>query len=266
VVFATGNGFIVAGGLTAADTTTAAIIAVDVRRHVASPAGFLKVPVHDAAGSVVAGRDLVFGGGSASVDSVVQDVTPGSEPRVVSRLPQPRADLVAVSDGVTSYIVGGYDGVHGSATVLATRNSRTYTTVGLLPIPVRYPAIAITAEALWVFGGESDGRAISDVQRIDVRTGRAVRVGQLPHPLAHAAAFALAGSVFLAGGRVRSATTNEVLRFDPESMSFTAAGHLPAARSDFAAVVVDGVGYLVGGEDTSPVNTVIEVNVQSVGG
>jgi hypothetical protein len=63
-VFATVGGLLVVGGLTAADSTTSSILRVDLARTTVRQAGQLPVPVHDAAGAVVKGRDLLFGGGS----------------------------------------------------------------------------------------------------------------------------------------------------------------------------------------------------------
>src|SRR5665647_1392564 len=91
IVFPLGGGLLIVGGLTAADRTTPAILRVDLTSRSVQPAGGLPVPVHDAGGAVVGGRDLVFGGGSTSVTSAVQDVTPGSSPHLVSHLAQPRA-------------------------------------------------------------------------------------------------------------------------------------------------------------------------------
>jgi hypothetical protein len=127
------------------------------------------------------------------VSSAVQDVTPGASPRVISHLPQPRADLVAVSDGTAGYVLGGFNGSTGSTTILRTRDGRTFATVGTLPVSVRYPAVAVSGGAIWLFGGEHAGRQITDVQRIDLATGRGTVAGHLPHPLAHASAFTLRG-------------------------------------------------------------------------
>ena len=264
-VFATGGGLLVVGGLTAADSTTSSILRVDLARTTVRQAGQLPVPVHDAAGAVVKGRDLLFGGGSTAVSSAVQDVTPGESPRVISHLPQPRADLVAVSDGAAGYVLGGFNGSTGSTTVLRTRDGRTFVTVGTLPVSVRYPAVAVSGGAIWLFGGEHAGRQITDVQRIDLTTGRGSVAGHLPHPLAHASAFTLRGAVFVAGGRTGAAVTDAVLRFDPARIRFTAVGHLPGALSDFGVAVVGSTAYLVGGESPKPVNTVIQVRAQAGG-
>jgi Kelch motif len=264
-VFAEGEGLLVVGGLTAADTTTQAILRVALPGGAVTPAGRLPVGVHDAAGAVVNDRDLVFGGGSTAVTSAVQDVTPGSAPRLISHLPQPRADLVAVSDGRAGYVLGGFDGTQGSTTILRTRDGRTFSVAGTLPVSVRYPAVAVSAGAIWLFGGEHDGKQIADVQRIDLATGRGRVVGHLPNPLAHAGAFTLGGAVFVAGGRVGGRPTDKVMRFDPANVRFTAAGHLPAGRSDFGVAVVGGTAYLVGGESPESVDTVIQVRAQAGG-
>jgi hypothetical protein len=264
-VFAAGERLLVVGGLTTADTTTQAIQRVDPTRGTVVQAGLLPVPVHDAAGAVVSGRDLLFGGGSTAVTSAVQDVTPGAFPQVIGHLPQPRADLVAISDGETGYVLGGFDGSQGLTTILRTQDGRTFTVMGTLPVDVRYPAVATAAGSIWLFGGEHQGKQVTDVQRIDLTTGHGSVTGHLPSPLAHAGAFTLGSAVFVAGGRTGAKATDNVMRFDPANVSFTTVGHLPAARSDFGVAVVGGTAYLVGGENPKPVDTVIQARAQPGG-
>ncbi len=265
MVYPAGAGLLVVGGLNAADSTTPTIWRVDLTGGTVLKAGSLAVPVHDAGGAVVGGRDLVFGGGSSAVTSVVQDVTPGTAPRVVGQLPQPRADLVAVSDGNAAYILGGFDGATGLNTILRTSDGKTFTVMGSIPLSVRYPAVALSGGSIWIFGGEHAGSQVRDIQRIDVATGHGTIAGQLTRPLAHAGAFTLGGAIFLAGGRSGNAETDTVLRFDPAGVRFTPAGRLPAARSDFGVAVVADVAYLVGGESPKPVDTVIAVRANSGG-
>jgi hypothetical protein len=264
-VFAAGDGLLMVGGLTAADTTTQAIWRLDLSLRTVNPAGQLPVPVHDAAGAVVDGRDLVFGGGSTAVTSAVQDVTPGASPRVVSHLPQPRADLVAISDSNAGYVLGSFDGVQGSTDILRTQDGRTFTVIGALPVAVRYPAVVASDGSIWLFGGEHDGRQVTDVQRIDLTTGHGSVAGHLPTPLAHAGALTLEGTILVAGGRIGATATNEVMRFDPVRVSFSAAGRLPAAQSDFGVPVVAGTAFLVGGESPKPVDTVMQGRAQPGG-
>lgn len=265
IVFPLGGGLLIVGGLTAADQTTPSILRVDLLSGSVQAAGRLPVPVHDAGGAVVGGRDLVFGGGSTAVTSAVQDVTPGSPPHLVSHLAQPRADHVAVSTGNAGYVLGGFDGVQGSTSILRTLDGRTFTVAGALPVSVRYPAVAVSGGSIWLFGGEHAGKQVSDVQRIDLATGRGRVAGHLPRPLAHAGAFTLGGAIFLAGGRSGDTQSDVVMRFDPVTVSFVAAGHLPGPRSDFGVAVDAGVAYLVGGESPKPVDTIVEVRAQPGG-
>jgi hypothetical protein len=133
-VFAAAGELLVVGGLTAADTTTQAILRVDLTQGAVNPAGQLPIPVHDAAGAVVDRRDLTFGGGSTAVTSLVQDVTPGAAPQVISHLPQPRADLVAISDNNIGHVLGGFNGTQGSTAILRTRDGKTFAVIGTLPV------------------------------------------------------------------------------------------------------------------------------------
>jgi hypothetical protein len=212
---------------------------------------------------VVDGRDIVFGGGSTAVTDAVQDVTPTASAQLVGHLPQPRADLVAVTDGKEGYVLGGFDGTSGSTAILKTRDGRSFTVAGKLPASVRYPAVVVSGGAIWLFGGEHAGRQVTDIQRIDLSTGQASIAGHLRHPLAHAGAFTLGGAVLIAGGRSGAIATDAVMLFDPERVSVTSAGHLPAARSDFGVAVVGDTAYLVGGEGPKPVSTVIQVRDRS---
>ena len=264
-ISAAGHGLLVVGGLTTADTTTEAVLRIDLPGGAVKQAGRRPVPVHDAAGAVVNSRDLLFGGGSTAVTSAVQDVTPGSSSQVVNHLPPPRADLVAISDGSAGYVLGGFDGVHGSSTILQTRNGKTFTVVGTLPVSVRYPAVAVSGGSIWLFGGEHSGKQITDVQRIDLTNGHGSVVGHLPHPLAHAGAFVLGRTVFVAGGRVGAIATDVVMRFAPANLSFTPAGHLPAGFSDFGVAVVGGTAYLAGGESPKPLDIVTQVRARTEG-
>jgi len=263
VVYPLGAGLLIVGGLTGADATTGAMLRVDLSAGTVLTAGRLPVPVHDAGGAVVGGRDLLFGGGSTAVSGVVQDVTPGTSPRTIGHLPQPRADLVAISDGTIGYVLAGFDGAQGSTTILRTRDGRTFTVAGALPVTVRYPAVAVSGGSIWLFGGEHDGQQVTDIQRIDLLTGRGSVAGRLPRPLSHAGAFTLGGSVFVAGGRTGAGETDTVMSFNPATLKLTTAGRLPAARSDFGVAVVNGAAYLVGGENPKPVNTVIQVRATS---
>ena len=152
---------IVLGGLTDGGVSADGVSALGTAHGGASRIGMLNAPLHDAAAALIGRRVLVFGGGSSATVPTVQAFTlPGRHAPAVTAItagsmPAPRSDAAAVTVGPTTYIVGGYDGTHPDAPVLATTNGRTFTTVVALRIPVRYPAVAALGGRIFVFGGQA---------------------------------------------------------------------------------------------------------------
>ena len=162
------------------------------------------------------------------------------------------------------YVFGGYDGANIVGDVLVTTDGTSFTKVGVLPVPVRYPAIAVLGNAIYLFGGvaSTKGTDTAAIQRLDTATGKLTVIGQLPTTLSHASAVVLAHQVYLLGGYVNSVQlSDQVLRFDPTTGTTSSAGRLPAPNSDAAATVVKNVGYLVGGKSTArdPLATVLTI-------
>ncbi len=216
------------GGLTAANTSADGVFSLNPTTGALQGIGVLPVGLHDAAGAVIGGADLVFGGGSstttASVESFPQGGSgapqggPGTVPSAtattVSNLPAPRSDAATATIGKVTYLVGGYDGTSPDATVLATTNGRTFRTVASLREPVRYPAVAALGKQLYVFGGEAisgprAGQPTTLVQVVDPSTHASAVVGQLPEPLDGAVAVTIGGHVYVVGGE---STTPQVVR------------------------------------------------------
>ena len=261
VALADGRQIVLAGGLTAAQTTATGVFTLDPATGRLTSDGSLVEPVHDAAGAVLDGRLLVFGGGAAHSVAAVQQLVPAAVATLIGTLPQPRSDLVTATIGGTTYVLGGYTGTDAVSTVLATRDGRAFTTVARLPVSVRYPAVATVGGIIYLFGGEHDGVPTPAIQRIDPGTGIARVTGHLPTPLAHAAAFVLGGSIYLAGGRTGTAIDDAIWRFDPGGGQTAAAGTLPSPVADAASVTVAGVGYLIGGENPKPVATAVTLRL-----
>jgi hypothetical protein len=264
-----GRGLLVSGGLLADQSSSDSVIRVNVRTGRSAVSGHLAMPVHDAASAVLGGRLLVFGGGTYSSSAAVQRPSTGAVQRpstgtgaVYGTLPAPRSDLLAVTEGATTYLAGGHSGGTYATTVLATTDGRHFRVVARLPLPVRYPGVVAAGSELWIFGGLTPAGPASAVQQVNLRTGRARLAGRLPHPLAAAAAFALDGTIYVAGGLTpgspaRAAgssqlvTSSAVLRFDRAGPSFAAAGRLPVPVAHAGIAVTKGVAYLVGGLDGS---------------
>jgi N-acetylneuraminic acid mutarotase len=265
VVVTDGQKLTVVGGLDATKFSTAAIVRVDPTTGASQPAGTLGEAVHDAAGVQLGNRILVFGGGGPSENGTpdVQSLSANAATTtVIGKLPHSRSDHVAVTVGATVYVLGGYDGTSIVADVVSTTDGVSFTKIGVLPVPVRYPAVAVIGQSIYLFGGVSDSRAGIDttaVQRLDTATGTIEVVAQLPTPLSHASAVVLANRIFVLGGYINNTKlSDQILRFDPTSATTVAAGHLPAPISDAAATVIHDHAYLIGGQgtDRAPLATV----------
>lgn len=253
--FASGGRILLVGGLTRGDVSTSAVTAIDPRSGAQHRVGMLARPVHDAGGGTLGGRPYLFGGGSSVSTALVQRSGAGRA-TVAGRLPAARSDLAAVRVGGAVYLVGGYDGQHWSAAVLRTRDGRTFHSVARLPVPVRYPAVAAAAGAIWVFGGLTPAGPTDVVQRVDPASGRSAIVAHLPLRLTGASAFVLDGQVLICGGKSGGQARRAIYRLDDRSRTVIRAGKLARPASYAAAAVVSGAGYLLGGETSRPLRRV----------
>lgn len=247
----------VLGGLSASGVSLSTVTAVEPNSGSIAPAPALPIGVHDAAGAVLLGRLIVFGGGASTSLATVQQ----AGGRVIGSLPAARSDLGATVIGGRAYIVGGYDGNAFQRDVLATATGSAFRVVATLPQGVRYPAVAAIGGRILVVGGElANGASSAEIVAVDVDTGSTSILGQLPMPLSHASALAIGGQVFVAGGFAPAGRrTDQIWRIDPGSGSVSHAGLLPYAVADGAAAVVGGAGYLIGGtrNDGSPLSSSI---------
>ncbi len=239
---------VLVGGLTAADVSTPAILAV----HGAHDAQIATLPtaLHDAAAARLGGRVYLFGGGDGvrQLDAIVR-VAPGP-PTTVGSLPAPSSDQAAAAIGSTAYVVGGYTGSQWLDTIVAWRPGRPARVVGHLPQAVRYAAVAAVAGRIVIAGGSSPaGDASSAVYAFDPRTRRVTRVGSLPSPTTHAAAAALGSLVYVIGGRGSALDTpkNAIEAVDPVRRRVIHAGTLSTPLSDLAAVSLGSRILLAGG-------------------
>ena len=59
--------------------------------------------------------------------------------------------------GSAAYVLGGYDGAQLPSDVLRSSDGRHFTSVGNLPVAVRYPAVAVVGTTIYLLGGELAG-------------------------------------------------------------------------------------------------------------
>jgi hypothetical protein len=245
--------------------------------------GSLPAPVHDAAGAVVDGVFEILGGGAAHTVATVQrfTLTPGATSisgTSIGSLPAPRSDATAVTVGQLTYIVGGYDGAFPTAGVLSTTDGVRFEEVAALPVPVRYPAVAVSGRDLYVFGGESIGTSstpVAAIQRVDLATHKAEQIGELPYPLEGSSAVDLDGVIYIAGGDTSSpwkrlpgvgatqldgwatqpgggspglTAVGDIWAFSPVTAGCSRAGELQVPVANAGTATVGSSGWLVGGE------------------
>ncbi|HLH67026.1 MAG TPA: PQQ-binding-like beta-propeller repeat protein [Solirubrobacteraceae bacterium] len=265
------------GGLNGS-SSAAGVFALDTADGALHQLGSLHAPVHDAAGAVIGGRDVVFGGGSPATVATVQSFPAAA---ALGPLPAPRSDAASAQIGATTYVVGGYDGSAADAQVLATTDGRSFETVASLPVPVRYPAVAALGGKLYVFGGEAvqgadAGQPVDDIQVVDPAARTAAIVGHLPEPLQAATAVVLDGHIYLAGGQTTApqdytpgvgttqlsppvsprgpgalTTVDTIWALDTADERMLVAGRLQVPVAHAGAAVAGGRAWLVGGESGS---------------
>ena len=283
-----GNQLVILGGATTGGLTASGAFDLDVTDGALTQVGDLTSTLDDAAGAVLDGQDVVFGGASstapsASTSASVQTLsatapapaTGAAEPTsaLLGTLPQPRAGATTVSVGPTTYLVGGENSVGSDPAILATSDGRHFTVAATLPVPVLFPAVAAFHGKLYVFGGDATtgpdaGNAVDAIQVVDLRTHKVTDSEHLPEALAGAAAVALGHDVFVAGGDTAPSTTgtsttttaagastgpavssvSTVWSFDPASGRSTSVGQLPVAVSHAGLAVLGSTAWLVGGE------------------
>jgi hypothetical protein len=253
-VAAPGGSPLLLGGIDAAGSSTAAVVALRGAGSVTR--GRLSAPQHDAAAAVL-GRDVyIFGGGVvASYDHILRFDPANGAVAIAGRLPRPQSDVAVATIAGTAYVVGGYDGTEPLDTIVAWRpGSRRGHVVARMPFGLRYAAVAAVDGRLTIAGGTlSDG--ISDaILSYDPRgDGAVVETGVLPSAVTHASAVALGGRIYVVGGRTSASAgqTAQIVMIDPATADATVVGHLPAALSDAAVIAAHGRIVIAGGESAA---------------
>jgi hypothetical protein len=253
-----GSVVLICGGLTKAGNTSS-ILQLDPGSGRISRAGDLAMAVHDAGGAELNGQAYVFGGGRTVAGSTVQRVDPAGTATIVGQLPAARADLAAVETSGEIVLVGGGTPGQPDGRVLATTDGHRFRLLARLPVPVRYPAVAVLDGVIYVAGGSTTSGVTSAIQAVEVSSGVVRIVGHLPRPISDASGFVIGNRVLIAGGRSAGRAQAELWQLDPTTGEVTNAGRLPYPVADAAAVVVAGVGYLIGGETVAPLASIITV-------
>ncbi len=267
---ADGDHLLLLGGFDGAKQTIGDIMRIDPPSRSTRPAGRLPTAVHDAAGALVAGRPMVFGGGNSTETAGVQAVNSDGTVVLAGSLPIPRSDLATATVGTRTFIVGGYDGSRVRATTVATSDGSHFDVLGDLPVPVRYPAVAALGSLVYAVGGTTNGNssgAVTAVQVLDTATGTVRKIGDIPQPLTDAVAATVRGHIYIFGGQLAGRISDQVWRLDVDPagatpVTLTPVATLPSPVTDAAITVWHDVAYLVGGESPSILPTITTLEVR----
>jgi hypothetical protein len=226
---------VILGGLKGS-TSVNDVLSLDTRHGALRSLGHLSAGVHDAAGAVLGGRDVVFGGGTPTTVARTEAFASAQ----IGALPSPRSDAAAATVGSTTYIVGGYDGTSPDPSVLSTTDGRTFKSVARLRVPVRYPAVGAAGGKLYVFGGEAvagrhAGHPVTDIQEVDPAAHTARVVADMPEPMEASVALVLGGNLYLAGG---DTTTPQAAKRGVGALQGAAPTHSPGSPRLFTIATI----------------------------
>jgi N-acetylneuraminic acid mutarotase len=237
------------GGLTAADTSSAAVLSGNL--HGAHDVGQLPGAQHDAQAAALGGSVYLFGGGGPArqYDHILRFDPAVARVTMVARLPRPASDVAVAADGREAYIVGGYDGTNWLDTVVAWAPDAPPRIAVHLPLPLRYAAAVAVDGYVLIMGGSTPHGPTATILRFDPRSGAVRRLGRLPQPVTHAGAAALGGVAYLVGGRgdAPASTIGTVWAVDPVRGRVRLAGRLPRTLSDAGVVSLPGRIIIAGG-------------------
>lgn len=248
------------------------IYEIDTTNGQATSLGSMPTAVRDAAGAVIGSSYYVFGGmtRSAATTDVQQFTFANSTTMtgsVVGSLPAKRSEMESASANGRVLLVGGFDGSSYLTSVVSSTDGMNFTVAAQLSPAVRYAAVAVLNETMYVIGGEIGPNAAdaTAVQAINLTSGTVTQLTPLPQGLSHAVAVTLNNTIYVLGGRSGGHAITTINQFQPSSGALEPMGSLPVATSDMGVVVIGQGAYLLGGENDSgtPSTDVIAVTLTS---
>jgi hypothetical protein len=260
------------GGLDARDTSRPNIDSL-TNGHV-TPRGHLPTGLHDAAAVTLGKFGYLFGGGGVqggnerSSDRILRVDPANGATTDAGKLPTPTSDLAGAVIGDTAYLVGGYTGTKPLNTIIAWRPGAPPQVVGMLPQPLRYPAVTAAQGRVIIAGGSTQRGASDELLSFDPQTRQVSPLGRLPAPVTHAAGATLANSVLIVGGRgdTQTSQTDAITVVNPTSgQIIQTPAKLPAPLSDIGAISFPNSVVLVGGRSTKGASPAV-TNIVNAGG
>ena len=174
----------------------------------------------------------------------------------MGQLPQARSDDSVAVAGDVLYVIGGYDGIHELAGVLATTDGVTFHQVGQLGETVRYGAAYASWSAVWMFGGEHlrPTDCGHSARRHQHRREHGCR--QVPTPVGACGGGCRWSADVDPRGSDGHNPQDTIFAFDPATGSVSLVGSLPESVSDMATAVVGDTAYVIGGNALTAQQTI----------
>ena len=196
-------------------SSVSSIVRVDPNTGQSQPAGSLPQPSSDLAAAAVDGTAYLVGGfnGQVPLDTILA-WRPGTQARIVGRLPQPlRYPSVTAVQGKLLIAGGDAPGGPSRQMLLFDPNTGRVSPLGTLPHPLSHAAAATLDGFAFLIGGRgANGSPTRDITSVDPRTGATAPAGQIPEAISDSAAAALANSIMVAGGRSSGGVVNSILQ------------------------------------------------------
>jgi outer membrane protein assembly factor BamB len=248
VAVAHDGSILIAGGLDRAQASTAGVFRMNPVTGSLTALGAMPEAFHDAAGAVIGNALYVFGGGAATSSSAVQrfDLATHAS-RVVAQLSRPLSDVAGAQTPNGVFLVGGYDGHVPRREIWQTRDGIHFRRAAMLPVGLRYPAVATLGATVYIAGGLSTSGPSSRVFALNTRNGKLTSLPSLASPTANAQAFTLGGRVFVAGG-----TSGAIYRL---GSPVARVGSL--AVQNGAVVSLPGAALVIGGDTPAGVTATV---------
>ncbi|MBE44398.1 MAG: hypothetical protein CMO16_04375 [Thaumarchaeota archaeon] len=184
-----------------------------------------------------------------------------SEWSVLVDMPTPRTEVTASTIGSRIYVVGGFDAVGDTSSVIEVYDPRsnTWSEGKQLPIALHHAAATSYEGKLYIVGGYSEGWIPSSTLFIyDPLTNEWTRSRDMSTPRGALTSQFINGILYAVGGwNIVSLSANEA--YDPVTNTWTTKSSMPTTREHLASGVIDGKLYVIGGRQGS-LQTNLNVN------
>jgi hypothetical protein len=173
--------------------------------------------------------------------------------RVEPPLPEPRQEVAAAAtDALGLWVIGGFTRAGVSSPSVFRFDGSRWHSESALPLGLDHPAAATLDDAVYVAGGNNNGRAS---RRVFALPGPR-EMPPLNHARAGLALIATAGRLYAIGGNDQTGNVAPAEEYDPAGRRWRALSALPHPRNHVAGFAYHGMTCVAGGR--SPNTTAVD--------